>query len=285
MPARFWGGLFRRAPLPDRGLGVEGASQRYAEWLSRARNRTIAPGMAALDDAEESITELLALPEPPAQGLSDAAAFLGESLRAECGGAWREDARWGLVLGAVGGVRCFRFRPLEAVEKKRELGPAFALAGTLRLLPERVEKERALGEPFPGAPAPPPGPAEAAAAWATWFGDGWRARFGQPLAPNLRGVRELDRYLRTQYLLMTAPDSAFAGAGFFLGEVARGLFGGEWRPWPAEEPWKAALAWPELPYYPAGRVFKMLSELPEAEPLDEYVRLVPSARKELRGGP
>ena len=172
MPARFWNKLFRRTPLPDRGLGVEGAAQRYAEWLSRARNRTIAPGMAALDDAEESISELLALPEPPAQALSDAAAFLGESLRAEAGGAWSEDARWGLVLAGVGGVRCFRFRPLEVVEKKRELGAGFSLAKVLHLLPERITKERELGEPFPGDPAPPPEPAAAASAWSTWVADG-----------------------------------------------------------------------------------------------------------------
>lgn len=246
------------------------------------------PAGAAIDARFEALRREGATPDE--ETLAMAAAALGEDARRAHGGAWREDPFLGLVLADLGGVANVRLRALDAVRKKAQLGAAFRMEGFAAKLPERIAAERALAE-YHATPtdmgalldamrrsdADPL--REGAGAWRAF----WKARFGQEIPFNLRMAKEMDAFLRTHYLVFALHEATLAHAGLYIGEVARGLFGGEWQPLGAgEEAHRLALAWPELRYYPIGRVCRMLTECPEGEGLDEYVRLIPAARKELR---
>lgn len=233
---------------------------------------------------------------PPRQIASDAACLVGERVRAEHGGEWREHHLLGVALVGVGGIPGAAFAPLRLVEKRWEIGDGLSVARFVESIPARLEAERAfkasddrrwtlrdaLGK-MSGAKA---GTEQQTATWfAQRFRQRWFARHKAALPLSLQGVREAEAYLRSQFFLLFLDDFELATMGFFLGEVTRGLFQGEWTFDEAlrrEDATRAALAWPELPYYPVGKVFKMLTEQPEDGAFDEYVRLVPSARSELR---
>lgn len=274
----------------------------FAEWLRKSGASDTRPGPGAVHQVESALERFRQ--ETPLeesrreQILSDAAAFLGESIREAHGGAWKEDPVFGVVLQSPGGIPNALARPLAMAGKKWELGNELSLARFFETLPGRLEQERRFAGLSQGrtdgldelarqlADCHEPRETLAQAReLASRFQETWKARFGVPPSLTLQGVRETERFLRSQFFLFTAGVESLLLAGFFVGEVARGLFQGEWT---FEEvrangdPWRAALRWPELCYYPAGRVMKLVVEQPEAEAFDEYIRLVPSARSELR---
>jgi hypothetical protein len=165
------------------------------------------------------------------------------------------------------------------VEEKWARPEAFSLAQFLDSLEKRIEAEQKLptSDPIP-LRIHPGTPQEQSEAFRTY----WRARHGQTIPVSLLGIRELDRFLRTHYLASFLDDSRLVEAGFYLGEVARGLYPAPWVLEGFTDVNRVALRYPELDYYPIGRIWKMMTERPRGEPLDEYVRLIPSARKELR---
>lgn len=275
--------LKSEAPEPAaEGEAFAEAAGRFERWMAGA-DIDAAMERAARPGAD--------LPEALA---SDAASWLGERLRAAHGGQWAEDPLFGLVVSAPGGIGHLRAAPLAMVERKWRLGPGLSLARFLETLPDRLAAES-------DAPPPPDreAPAEtagrlaglsgldataAAAALANDFRKDWLRRHKAPVALSLQGVREADAFLRSQAFLCALDEAALARMGFFVGEVARGLFQGEWRfdaCRGADGLARAALAWPELPYYPVGKVFKALLSAEDGTPFDEYIRLVPSARREL----
>lgn len=278
------------------GDEIARAAQRFAQWASRAAGQPIAPRIEDIAAAEERFAH--AARQPGASGtpeamLSDFAAYLGECGRAAHGGAWREDPLLGLVLVEVAGLPVVRLVPLAMAQKKAELGTELSLARFFETLPERLKRER----PHAAPPEPPEdlaaqlaggkwGTEQAAAdAMARQFLAFWKTRHGLPLPMTLQGVREAERFLRAQFFLCTLPERTIAAMGFFVGEVGRGLFDGRWdfaELRAGGDVSRAALAWPELAYYPVGKVFKLLIEQPEGESLDEYLRLIPSARKTMR---
>ena len=107
--------------------------------------------------------------------------------------------------------------------------------------------------------------------------------FDRELAFSLEGVKELERYLRSHFFFCDCTEMFLYRAGFFVGEIARQLFQGHWRfdPDAELETSRFVLQYPELSYYPIGRVFKFMATQPLDEHLDEYIRLIPSARKEM----
>lgn len=305
MPLRFLKRLFIGGPpppLPSRpGVGLtelEKAAHRFADWVSDRAGRTIYIGFNALQDVDRELDRLrddttpsTALQESLAV---DAASFVGVAARRELGGSWEEDPVFGLILRFPGGRGLVKLRALDLVQKKWELGGALSLKKFFEKLPDRLVAECALPawNKSPDissldfakrvAGKSPREAAELAADFTNQFRDAWMARFGRELPLSLSGVRELDKFLRTHYLVTAVSEEQLIGAGFFLGEVTRGLFDGEWDFREAEDATRAALVWPEIKYYPVGRIYKMITALPEGEPLDEYVRLVPAARKEMK---
>lgn len=235
--------------------------------------------------------------EPPQELLSQCAAFLGERLREAHGGAWREDDRFGVALAGAGGIAHGMAFPLAMAEKKWELGEKLKLAQFFANLPAGFERERVRSGYGDGraltrweiaervAGVEPGRETWMAQASAEAFRAFWRARFGAEVALSLQGLREAERLLRSQFLMLTLREETLVQLGFFAGEIARGLYGGEWdfaEARTTRDPARCAMRWPELPLYPIGRTFKLLTERPEGEALDDFVRLVPSARRELR---
>lgn len=249
----------------------------FADWLARF-DPSGAASLEALDRIVAQRKPMLPAKTIPLPLLSAAASWLGETVRSRHGGTWKRLGEpFEEVLSFETGVF---LRPLEVVLKAWELAPEFRVAEFVAALPKRLEAE----ETFPAwAPLVIPSPSpDAPRTGAEEFRRAWNDRFKRPLPLSLNGVRELDRMLRSNFLLCSMNDDALVGAGLFVGEVARGLFGGEWR-FDEVPPWhRVALEWPELRLRPIGRIFKMFTELPEGEPLDEFVRVVPAARKELR---
>jgi hypothetical protein len=271
------GGGGAAAAVDSAGM-LPAAAMRFATWAAR---------VAPTPDA--AIDQLLAGGRPPGEAMAgDLAAWVGEQARARHGGEWAEEGDFGLVLRGCGDVAAARLHVAAVAERKLERGPAFSLAAFLDTLGPRLEAERTREN----TPGPDPAalmamlhtgdPNDAARAIAEQFRAYWRRRHPVALPLTLTGVRELDGFLRSHYLLSTLDAGRLAEAGFFLGEVTRGLFGGVWVADGAAEPADVALRWPELDYFPVGRVFRMMLARPAGEPLDEYVRLVPSARAELR---
>ncbi len=283
---RRWFGEAKPAPRAGAADPAGEASGRFAEWVARQLGRSVPDGIegwGALDALLQGWP-----PTAPSEAmLEDAAAWLGEGARRGFGGYWQVDAVLGPVVGNLGGVGCLRLRPLDAARKKWELRGGLSLATFGGRLSARIEAERRL--PAVGLPAASgiasrygQDPAGTAAMCARVLGEDWKRRFGGDLPVNLRSVRELDRWMRTQYLVCGSVEEEWLCAGFLVGEVARGLFGGEWVG--SGDPVRASLRHPELDLKPVGRVYRMLTELPEGEPLEDYVRVLPAARRELRGG-
>ncbi|MDK2970606.1 MAG: hypothetical protein PWP23_361 [Candidatus Sumerlaeota bacterium] len=301
MPLQRLKALFarQRSPQPEEGLDAEvrDGAARFAAWAAGVTKQPCPVAWEGLAAGEQALEALRR--EAPADGLgeqaaSDAAAFFGEATREQLGGTWREDALLGVVLAGVGGVEAARLIPMALVEKKWELGGGLSLALFFTSIEERLVRERAFRARWqlPGQSAAqlitqtPPGRELVAARELTErFNAWWKARFGMPPALSLQGVRELERFLRSQFFLIMLEEDRLAEAGVFLGEVGRGLFQGEWDFAEARGPEgtaRVALRWPELPYYPVGRVLRLVTERPEGEALDEYLRLIPSARTEIR---
>jgi hypothetical protein len=259
--------LLKQLGAPEPENPVQDATARFAARLDRD----------VLDDV------LLTLPE---EAIGDAIAWLGEFVRMEHGGRWETDPDEGPHLVGVGSLPTRRFFPLAVLEKKQELRDRFAVMKFLNALDSRLEKESArapLGVVLPawGELRSQP-PNEVALDAANRWRAAWKQHFGADLPFTLTGVREMDGFLRSQYLISILSADDKVAAGFFLGEVTRGLFGGEWSLSEASAAHEAALHFPEIDYYPIGKVFKVLAERPEDQQLDEYVRLLPSARSELR---
>ncbi|MBX3729671.1 MAG: hypothetical protein KF858_10845 [Candidatus Sumerlaeia bacterium] len=289
--------LFEPAPPPGQPPALEdeiaAGAGRFGAWVGRGRANACPVAADSLPAAERAVEALLAARpgEPlPEEAASDAAAFLGEVVRVTHGGHWGDDPLFGLALLDVGGLPGARLLPLALVEKKRQLGTRLSWTRFFETLPARLDGERTRPMADPGPMLPrllaAESPVGAVQREAAAFGRAWQDRFGSPLVLSLQGVRELERFLRSQFFLCGLPPDAFVQAGLFVGEVGRGLFGGEWDFAEAREtgePARIALRWPELPYYPVGRVLRLLTDQPEGEALDEYLRLIPAARKELRG--
>jgi hypothetical protein len=289
--------LFAPAPAAAGPIDLQdeiaAAAARFGAWVGQGRVDACPVAVESLPGAERAVETLLSTRpgEPlPEAATSDAAAFLGEVVRALHGGHWGEDPLFGLALLDVGGLPGVRFLPLALVEKKHHLGTGLSWTRFFETLPARLEGERArpMADPGPVLPRLLAGgsPVAAVQRETAAFGRAWQARFGSPLVLSLQGVRELERFLRSQFFVCGLSPEALVQAGLFVGEVGRGLFGGEWDLSEAQrtgEPARIALSWPELPCYPAGRVLRLMTEQPEGEALDEYLRLIPAARRELRG--
>lgn len=267
-------------------------AERFRTWVKTSHPELSPDSVAAIDQsiAQYPAGTGEALPEAFA---SDAASALGEILRDRFGGEWKNDALHGPVISSPSGLDHGRLIPLAAIERKALHPDGFSLEKLVDSLRERLVAEEKI-TPWPGggaggAFAPLEGltgsPAhEAAHTMAQDFRKEWEARLGAPVALSLMGVRQVDRFLRSHYIACFLEEGDFVRAGIFLGEVGRGLFGGNWDFSHGDAPDLAPLRYPELDYYPIGRIFKMMVEKPEGEPLDEYLRLIPSARRELAGG-
>jgi hypothetical protein len=281
-------------------LAVKAEAQTFVKAAGVPEHpETLSAAGEALDAYLEAERKKAAPPGTPPEGLlSPAAAWLGEAVRGRHGGHWREHPVFGLVLEQPGNFRNFIFLPLQTVLKKWELRGDLSIARFLENLEQRFQAEERLvayhnhtGRTAKEYVRLLSGAADrgeavlVAKTEAQQFQRFWKERFGADLALSLTGVREAERFLRSQFFLITLRYETFVQMGFFVGEAARGLFEGQWdfREAAAEnDPARAALAWPELSYYPVGRVLRLLTEQPETETLDEYIRLIPSARNELR---
>ncbi len=222
---------------------------------------------------------------------ADAACLLGEEFRRRHGGEWTDSRLYGPHLAGIGGIAEGRFHPMAVVERKWASGKSFTLAAFYGSLSPRIEAEQRISE----APAPSTQEyverlrgrtgeeaTQAVAGVIGEFREFWRGRYGISPPLSLTGIREVDGFLRSHYYVSFLSEGRFVQVGMFLGEVGRGLFDGEWDFSEMESVDRAALRFPELDYYPVGRIYKMMTERPAGEPLDEYLRLIPSARKELR---
>ncbi len=223
---------------------------------------------------------------PPADLASDMAAYLGEHARSLFGGQWGNDPLFGLCLLAPGGVRHAALGPYQIVRKKWQLGHGLSLATLFENIPTRLESHS--HRPTIALPAPADvredandfAKSTASRALAVMGRD-----LGAEIPQTLVGLRTAERWLRGHFLLRAAHVDEFHALGFLLGEVMRGLYGGEWNFDKAHRSgdWAdAALTYPELPFMPVGRILKLLIEQPEGNGLDEYARLVPAARNDMR---
>lgn len=283
-----------RPPEPARVVVPPTLQEEVAAGAERFRALLVAEGLSTDAAGADALLERRRPDHPdrvPEELLSDAAGFLGEEVRrTPAGGIWHEHPRLGIVLGGLAGVPWGKLLPLPVVERKWRRGAAFRLQDFLASLDRRLvaEKAKAATEDPAGfeeaavrgslAALPPD---EAVAAQVRLLADFWRARYRTELPLSLVGVRELDGFLRSHSFVNFLPDAVPLRAGLYVGEVGRALFGGTWVT-DAAEPERCALRHPELDFYPVGRVLRMLTEFPDGDPLDEYLRLIPSARAELR---
>ncbi len=223
---------------------------------------------------------------------ADAASFLGEEFRRRHGGDWEDSDLYGPHIARIAGIPEGRFHPMAIVERKWATCRSFTLAAFYGSLPPRLDAEKKIADKPAGSLEEHTArlrgrtgseAAQAAAALAGEFRDFWRGRYGMSPPLSLTGVREVDGFLRSHYYVSFLSPERLVQAGFFVGEIGRGLFDGQWHFGDMGTIDRAALRFPELDYFPVGRLFKMMTERPAGEPLDEYLRLIPSARKELRG--
>lgn len=261
---------------PARGDSLQDSAARFETWARKAANLPDA-SVPELIDAAFS----LGAAESDAF-LQDAAACLAVAWQQNYGGDWEDSPLLGVCLANPAGIPHGRLRPMALIEKKASAPKQFALADFCAKLPERLEREKELSLPAVKEFHPDTeDPAAEAVRQSESFREFWRERFRSELPLSLLGVREADRFLRTHYFAFFLNEDVLRTAGFFLGEVGRGLFQGEWR-FEGSDPVYAALVYPELPYRPVGRIFKSIAEFPDDAPLDEYLRMIPSARRELR---
>ncbi len=211
-------------PPADRSAELKAAAERFGELLQaystyKGPDR-VAPGDEAIDRAFAERLPANASEGATLSFLSDAASYLGERLRQSwAGGRWEEDERWGLHLKGIAGIDHARYFPLALAEKKRALGERLSVAGFLATLDRRLaaEKEKVreavmVPEDWRGLQG------VAAGEWARIRSEEfrlfWRRRFGASLPVNLVGVREVDGFLRSHYIVNLIPDADLVRAGF-----------------------------------------------------------------------
>ncbi|MCB2153846.1 hypothetical protein KQI84_03090 [bacterium] len=277
---------------------IRHGADRFAEWAADQTGQEVALAPRAVEVVEKAIEiARRSSDDIPNQLVSDCAAFIGEAIRARHGGEWEEDPLLGLVLRRPEKIDGVAAVPLAIAEKKWELGEQLSIARFFETLPQRIEKERSF-EAYRSGPARTTEriaeellsetPITTATQTARDFRAFWKERFRIVLPNSLQGVREAERFLRSQFFLFGLHEETLVQMGFFVGEVGRGLFEGEWKfdeLQATNDPTRAALVWPELPYYPVGKIYKLITEHPEGESLDEYLRLIPSARHALKSDP
>jgi hypothetical protein len=218
--------------------------------------------------------------------LSDLAALLGGHVRSTVGGQWGDDPLFGLSILQPRTLPHAVIGPLQAIRKKWQLGEGLKLANLVANLPSHLNAQARRPE-SPPLVIPQSGMDESAfAASCAKQACTFIARdLGVDIPMTLVGLRHAERWLRGQFLVRTVPLADLHRLGFLLGEVMRGLYGGKWSFDQARQTADladTALIQPELPFYPLGRVMKMMLEQPEGNGLDEYVRLVPAARKGMK---
>ncbi|MEQ8822430.1 MAG: hypothetical protein RLY93_19520 [Sumerlaeia bacterium] len=313
MPLKFLKNLFGKSPSPDAEPAdlpslMARDAQRFAAWVSERTGEanvtvgaeSVALAEKALEQAREEAKGKLETPDPealrgalPENLASDAAAFFGEAACLAHGGLWIEHGLMGLVLGEFGSIYNGHLVPLAMVQKKWELGPELSLSRFYATLPERIDLESQSLD-YHQTPALDPkemgkeilmtglqDPNAPGVELTQEFQKFWKSRFKADLPVSLQGVREVDRFLRSHFFLYALHEETLIQAGFFLGEVGRGLYEGAWHMdnvADGNNPLKAELVWPEITYYPVGKIYKFMTER-EEQTLDEYLRLVPSARK------
>ncbi|MDX1972589.1 MAG: hypothetical protein SFY68_08675 [Candidatus Sumerlaeia bacterium] len=225
--------------------------------------------------------------------LNNAAAFLGELVRNRFGGEWHTHRLFGLSLVNIGAVEGFVFSPLHLVEKKSELGAGLSLERVLGMIPQRIDAAKADRIRFGFSSASLEQVLERllsgnaainvrAALLCEELLRQWPERFGRPLVRSLVGIRELDTFLKSQHFLFSFDEELLARLGIFVGEVIRGLYGGEWTYSGTGDTEALSLEFPELALHPIGKVYKLLSIQKNGESLEEYLRLIPSARQAMR---
>jgi len=223
---------------------------------------------------------------PGAELASDLAAFLGEHARFLVGGKWDEDPLFGLSVVQPGGLAHGVLGPYQIVRKKWQLGDGLSLRNFFKNLQGHLEvNAHRTSTPLANAENAEVADEEFAAATAEQARATLSRDLGTEVPATLVGLRSAERWLREHFLVRTAPIDDFDRVGFLVGEVMRGLYGGEWSLGKARQSghWAdAALVYPELPFFPVGRVLKLLAEQPEGNGLDDYARLVPAARRDLR---
>ncbi len=225
--------------------------------------------------------------------LNNAAAFLGELVRSRFGGEWQTHRLFGLSLVNLGGVEGFVFSPLHLVEKKAELGEGVSMERVLGIIPQRIDAAKVDRTRFGYSNATLEQVLEnllkeyttinvRAALLSEELLRQWPERFGRPLVRSLVGIRELDTFLKSQHFLFSFDDELLARLGVFVGEVIRGLYGGEWTYAGTGDTAAISLEFPELALHPVGKVYKLLSIQKRGESLEEYLRLIPSARQAMK---
>ncbi len=226
--------------------------------------------------------------QAPLPLVENTAAFIGERFIKKFGGEWAEDETYGMIISSFQG-KDSGFDPFALSERAWEIGERNFLGSFFSAVPKRLSHEKKIRPEW----------TEAQKKFREIlngkeldngsivriievFRDNWEACFGRELPLSLIGLKELDKYLQSHYILNFLSIEELIAAGLYTGEIGRQLFGGEWIIPESKRSDRIALRYPELDYFPVGRIFKMMTEKPEKEPLDEYIRLIPSARKELR---
>jgi len=225
--------------------------------------------------------------------ISNASAYLGELVIEKFDGEWIDDHLFGYVVENIGDSNNLSFSPSHLIQFFLTSKGKVSLSRILGSLPERIKQSKKIEEKI-------------LASWGAldhfFFARLWNEKkaltpsilckqlqddfekaFDRKLVLSLEGVKELERYLRSQFFFCELTEDFLYRAGFFVGEVARQLFQGTWKfDQDTElETSRFVLQYPEISYYPVGRVFKFLVTQPMDEHLDEYIRLIPSARKEM----
>jgi hypothetical protein len=280
---QFFQKLFSSNSPPEHQSPVEEAAHRFAQWSTGEA----AVKIDDLDRIDQAINEKRITQgegEMSEAFASEFASYLGELARQHFGGQWTEDPRFGYCLCDFSEMKPGRFFPLSLAEIKWESGESFKLTTFFKTLEKRLEaeKNKSVGESVCEEDFLNNTEGNIGQKGTEQFRAFWKDRFGVNLPITLLGVREVDGFLRSHYIACFLTDFQLITAGFFIGEVARGLFEGEWIKEKAGTIEKTALRFPELDYYPIGRIFKMMTEHPAGDPLDEYIRLIPSARRELQ---
>jgi hypothetical protein len=227
------------------------------------------------------------------QLINGISAYLGILVQERFRGVWQEHFLFGVSLGELYGIPGMVFSPRHLVEKKWLMGSGLSLERILGSIPQRISAARREREVFQmgtrtirelllelGKEEKPL--ALILSLKATEFSLHWEKRFQKRLVRSLVGVRELDVFLRSQYFFFSCEDELLFGMGVFLGEVARGLYGGKWEIKQTNSTAELVLEFQELELYPVGKILKALSIQPEGDSLEDYLRVIPSAREELR---
>lgn len=271
------------------------AAQQFAFWakeLDCSLNETFAD-IREIEGLLEGLPQRFNEQALREQTINGVASYLGVLVQKHFGGRWREHEVLGISLCTLKGIDGLCFSPRHLVEKKWALRKNLSIERILASIPKHVagvEQDRQ-NYPFNSAglesflqklqeektPL-----AVRCSLIAQELSTHWGERFGKPLPRSLVGVRELDLFLKGQFFVFSCDHHFLFRMGVFLGEVARGLYGGEWGIEKEEAVTALKLRYQELALSPVGKIYKTLSKQTEGETLEEYLLLVPSAREELR---